>query len=254
MDRVDLFTCVCVPVIGCITQVNEDQLKQMESENSFITRWNDKKDTTLSPTMRSEELAESTLVMRNVVTTPVDLWITFEVIENGELGRKQKQFMRGEQVKFKDGSSKLLSGHKFQDRYVILRDEKLLLYKEMKSTKPEREVPLKLVKCYLGLKRKLKPPTSWGFTVYTDKQQWHFCCEGKESQIDWVTDIITMKEHQVITLRLSTLSTVTGGSVSLPLKTYSEKVPERQRQQCYLILLIKPLFSVRSDHEELEEF
>ncbi|XP_045077647.1 arf-GAP with Rho-GAP domain, ANK repeat and PH domain-containing protein 2 isoform X1 [Coregonus clupeaformis] len=241
--------------------VNEDQLKQMESENSFITRWNDKKDTTfspagdlifevylerrepencclikLSPTMRSEELAESTLVMRNVVTNPVDLWITFEVIENGELerplhykekvleqvlewstlddpssaflvikkfgedkmadafpGRKQKQFMRGEQVKFKDGSSKLLSGHKFQDRYVILRDEKLLLYKEMKSTKPEREVPLKLVKCYLGLKRKLKPPTSWGFTVYTDKQQWHFCCEGKESQIDWVTDIITMK-------------------------------------------------------------
>ncbi|KAM9407748.1 LOW QUALITY PROTEIN: arf-GAP with Rho-GAP domain, ANK repeat and PH domain-containing protein 2 [Salvelinus alpinus] len=241
--------------------VNEDQLKQMESENSFITRWNDKKDTTfspagdlifevylerrepencclikLSPTMRSDELAESTLVTRNVVTNPVDLWTTFEVIENGELerplhykekvleqvlewstlddpssaflvikkfgedkmadtlpGRKQKQFMRGEQVKFKDGSSKLLSGHKFQDRYVILRDDKLLLYKEMKSTKPEREVPLKLVKCYLGLKKKLKPPTSWGFTVYTDKQQWHFCCEGKESQIDWVTDIITMK-------------------------------------------------------------
>lgn len=23
----------------------------------------------------------------------------------------------------------------------------------------------------------------------------HFCCEGKESQIDWVTDIITMKVH-----------------------------------------------------------
>lgn len=241
--------------------VNEDQLKQMESENSFITRWNEKKDTTfspagdlifevylerrepencclikLSPTMRSDELAESTLVTRNVVTNPVDLWTTFEVIENGELerplhykekvleqvlewstlddpssaflvikkfgedkmadtlpGRKQKQFIRGEQVKFKDGSSKLLSGHKFQDRYVILRDDKLLLYKEMKSTKPEREVPLKLVKCYLGLKKKLKPPTSWGFTVYTDKQQWHFCCEGKESQIDWVTDIITMK-------------------------------------------------------------
>ncbi|XP_064878040.1 arf-GAP with Rho-GAP domain, ANK repeat and PH domain-containing protein 2 isoform X2 [Oncorhynchus nerka] len=241
--------------------VNEDQLKQMESENSFITRWNDKKDTTfspagdlifevflerrepedcclikLSPTMTSDELAESTLVTRNVVTNPVDLWTTFEVIENGELerplhykekvleqvlewstlddpssaflvikkfgehkmadtlpGRKRKQFIRGEQVKFKDGSSKLLSGHKFQDRYVILRDDKLLLYKEMKSTKPEREVPLKLVKCYLGLKKKLKPPTSWGFTVYTDKQQWHFCCEGKESQIDWVTDIITMK-------------------------------------------------------------
>uniref|UniRef100_A0A8K9UHI1 Arf-GAP with Rho-GAP domain, ANK repeat and PH domain-containing protein 2 n=1 Tax=Oncorhynchus mykiss TaxID=8022 RepID=A0A8K9UHI1_ONCMY len=153
--------------------VNEDQLKQMESENSFITRWNDKKDTTvsqpLSPTMRSDELAESTLVTRNVVTNPVDLWTTFEVIENGELERplhykekvleqvlewstlddpssaflvikkfgehKMADTLPGtiwEQVKFKDGSSKLLSGHKFQDRYVILRDDKLLLYKEMK--------------------------------------------------------------------------------------------------------------------------
>ncbi|KAJ8008032.1 hypothetical protein DPEC_G00100520 [Dallia pectoralis] len=241
--------------------VNEDQLKQMERENSFITRWNEKKDTTfspagdlifevylerrvpencclikVSPTMRSDELAESALVMRNVVTSPLHPWTTFEVIENGELerplhykekvleqvlewstlddpssaflvikkfgedkmadtlaGNKQKQLIRGEQLKFNDGSSKLLSGHKFQDRYVNLRDEKLLLYKEIKSTKPEREIALKFVKCYLGLKRKLKPPTSWGFTVYTDKLQWHFCCDGKESQIGWVNDIITMK-------------------------------------------------------------
>uniref|UniRef100_A0A3P8Y076 ArfGAP with RhoGAP domain, ankyrin repeat and PH domain 2 n=1 Tax=Esox lucius TaxID=8010 RepID=A0A3P8Y076_ESOLU len=147
----------------------------------------------VSPSMRSDELAESALVMRNVVTNPPHLWTTFEVIENGELERplhhkekvleqvlewsslddpssaflvikkfgedKMKQLIRGEQVKFSDGSSKLLSGHKFQDRYVILRDEKLLLYKEIKSTKPEREISLKFVKCYLGLKRKLKPPT-----------------------------------------------------------------------------------------------
>uniref|UniRef100_A0A3P8Y1X1 ArfGAP with RhoGAP domain, ankyrin repeat and PH domain 2 n=1 Tax=Esox lucius TaxID=8010 RepID=A0A3P8Y1X1_ESOLU len=195
--------------------VNENQLKQMEKENSFITRWNERKDTTVSeparstaklchpsgiicvsPSMRSDELAESALVMRNVVTNPPHLWTTFEVIENGELERplhhKEKVLeqvlewsslddpssaflvikkfgedkmadaptgIAREQVKFSDGSSKLLSGHKFQDRYVILRDEKLLLYKEIKSTKPEREISLKFVKCYLGLKRKLKPPT-----------------------------------------------------------------------------------------------
>lgn len=32
----------------CFQQVNEDQVQQMERENSFITRWNDKKDTTVS--------------------------------------------------------------------------------------------------------------------------------------------------------------------------------------------------------------
>ncbi|XP_047671506.1 arf-GAP with Rho-GAP domain, ANK repeat and PH domain-containing protein 2 isoform X2 [Tachysurus fulvidraco] len=105
----------------------------------------------------------------------------------------QKDFTKDEQLKFKDGSSKLLSGNKFQDRYFVLRDKKLLLYKDSKSVKPEREVPVESVKCYLGIRKKLKPTSNWGFTVYTQKQQWYFCCEGKESQLDWVTAIIRSK-------------------------------------------------------------
>ncbi|XP_058637762.1 arf-GAP with Rho-GAP domain, ANK repeat and PH domain-containing protein 2 isoform X2 [Onychostoma macrolepis] len=215
--------------------VNEEQVRQMEKENSFITRW---KDTTfspagdlifevylekkapekcclikVSPSMRSDELAISTLEMKGIEVKAQDLWTTFEVIENGEMERplhykekileqvlewssledpssafllikkysgskmtdsnsdKLKDFIKGEQLKFKDGSSKLLLGNKFQDRYLVLQDKKLLLYKDIKSTKPEREAPLKSVKCYLGLRRKLKPTSSWGFTVYTEKQQ-----------------------------------------------------------------------------------
>ena len=41
----------------------------------------------LSPTMRSDELTETTLGMRNVVTNAGDFWTAYEVIENGELGR-----------------------------------------------------------------------------------------------------------------------------------------------------------------------
>ncbi|XP_061769570.1 arf-GAP with Rho-GAP domain, ANK repeat and PH domain-containing protein 2 [Nerophis ophidion] len=240
--------------------VNEDQVQQMERENSFITRWNDKKDTTfspagdlifevylekrepencclikVSPSMRSAELVEAVLSMRNLVFSSDDLWTTFEVIENAELERPlhhsekileqvlewstldcpssaflvlkkfagaaggpkdkvdQKQLVRGEYLKFNDGCTKLLSGHKFQDKYVVLHAKKLLLYRDIKSTKAEREVQLKDSKCYLGLKKKMKPPSSWGFTVYTEKQQWHFCCEEKEMQVGWVTDIVRMK-------------------------------------------------------------
>ncbi|XP_067379431.1 arf-GAP with Rho-GAP domain, ANK repeat and PH domain-containing protein 2 isoform X3 [Channa argus] len=240
--------------------VNEDQVQQMERENSFITRWNDKKDTTfspagdlifevylekrqpencclvkVSPSMRSSELAETALNMKNISFTAEDLWTIFEVIENGELERPlhhsekileqvlewstldcpssaflvikqfagakrevdgkadQKQLIKSDYMKFNDGSSKLLSGHKFQDKYVMLCAEKLQLYRDIKSTKAEKVIHLKSVKCYLGLKKKLKPPTSWGFTVYTDKQQWHFCCEKKEVQVSWVADIIRMK-------------------------------------------------------------
>ncbi|XP_069374868.1 arf-GAP with Rho-GAP domain, ANK repeat and PH domain-containing protein 2 isoform X2 [Paralichthys olivaceus] len=239
--------------------VNEDQVQQMERENSFISRWNDKKDTTfspagdlifevylekrapencclikVSPSMRSGELVETALIMRNVPCGTGDFWTTYEVIENGELerplhhsekileqvlewssldcpssaflvikkfagatrgadGKDLKHFKKGDYLKFNDGSSKLLSGHKFQDKYVMLCAEKLMLYRDIKSTKAEKVIPLKSVKCYLGLRKKLKPPTSWGFTVYSDKQQWHLCCEKREAQVGWVTDIIRMK-------------------------------------------------------------
>ncbi|XP_061664829.1 arf-GAP with Rho-GAP domain, ANK repeat and PH domain-containing protein 2 isoform X2 [Syngnathoides biaculeatus] len=215
--------------------VNEEQVRQMERENSFITRWNDKKDTTVWPSMRSAELAETALNMRNIPYDGDDGWTVFEVIENGELERPlhhsekileqvlewsaldypssaflvlkklalakrdagdkvdPTQLVKGEHLKFSDGCSKLLSGHKFQDRYVVLRAHKLLLYRDIKTTKAEKMLHLKAAKCYLGLKKKLKPPSSWGFTVYTEKQQWHFCCDERETQVGWVTDIISAK-------------------------------------------------------------
>ncbi|XP_072314770.1 arf-GAP with Rho-GAP domain, ANK repeat and PH domain-containing protein 2 [Eucyclogobius newberryi] len=247
--------------------VNLEQVQQMEKENSFITRWNDKKDTTfspagdlifevylekkepencclikLSPSMRASEVAETALNMKNITVNTEDMWTTFEVIENGEMERPlhhsekvleqvlewsslecpssafliikkflaakrtseekdQRMLIRGDCLKFNDGSSKLLSGHKFQDKYVALRSEKLLLYRDIKSTKAEKAVPLKAVKCYLGMKKKLKAPNSWGFTVYTEKQQWHFCCNKREVQVAWVTDIVRTKFGSDICLK-----------------------------------------------------
>ncbi|CAN9509584.1 unnamed protein product [Ophioblennius macclurei] len=242
-----------------IFSVNEDQVQQMERENSFIARWNEKKDTSfspagdlifevylekrepencclikVSPSMRPNELAETALSMKNIKFNADDCWTTFEVIENGELerplhhsekileqvlewstldfpssafliikkfaqaketgdGQDERKSVKGDHLKFSDGCSKLLSGHKFQDKYVALRAEKLLLYRDIKSAKAEKAIQLKCVKCYLGLKKKLKPPTNWGFTIYTDKQQWHFCCDKRETQVAWVTDIIRTK-------------------------------------------------------------
>ena len=47
--------CVRVFVSTCFfRQVNEDRVQQMERENSFITRWNEKKDATVSRPSRTE--------------------------------------------------------------------------------------------------------------------------------------------------------------------------------------------------------
>uniref|UniRef100_H2UKC4 ArfGAP with RhoGAP domain, ankyrin repeat and PH domain 2 n=1 Tax=Takifugu rubripes TaxID=31033 RepID=H2UKC4_TAKRU len=208
--------------------VDEERAQQMEKENGFITRWNDKKDATVgslncawnpaercdpacvtfdplvscwlqvSPSMTSAELAETALGMKNVTFAEEDSWTTFEVIENGELERPLhhsekileqvldwsglesprsaclvlkkfpvaekkacdlKRYTKGGGLKFSDGSSKLLSGHKFQDKYAVLSAETLRLYRDIKGAKAEKTMQLDSARCYLGLKRKLKPPT-----------------------------------------------------------------------------------------------
>ncbi|KAM4536920.1 arf-GAP with Rho-GAP domain, ANK repeat and PH domain-containing protein 2 isoform 1-T3 [Odontesthes bonariensis] len=281
--------------------VNEDQVQQMERENGFITRWNDKKDTSfcpagdlifevylekkepeqcclikVSPSMRPSELAETALSMKNATFKADDLWTTFEVIENGELerplhhnekileqvlewssldcpssafliikkfarvrkmadGKDQRQFIKRDYLKFSDGSSKLLSGHKFQDKYVALHAEKLLLYRDNKSNKAEKAIQLKSVKCYLGLKKKLKPPTNWGFTVYTDKQQWYFCCDKRETQVSWVTDIIGVKfgselhPKTITSKEKADQKSPTGEAVTKPVKVPSHNHSSSKR-------------------------
>ncbi|XP_072352647.1 arf-GAP with Rho-GAP domain, ANK repeat and PH domain-containing protein 2 isoform X1 [Scyliorhinus torazame] len=240
--------------------VNEDQVKQMEIENSLIMTWKDTQVTgngnliigvyvvtkepdccciiRVSPTMTAEELTHIVLEMRNIVADETAVWATFEVIENGELERVLhyrenvleqvlqwstlsepesayliiKQFPAANAIKkylaenpkdsgkagilkWREEPSKLLSGNKFQERYFVLRDEKLLLYKDVKSNKAEREVPMKSVKFYLGLKKKLKPPSSLGFTLCSEKQQWYLCCDKEDAHVEWLAGLLNAQHE-----------------------------------------------------------
>uniref|UniRef100_A0A8C8VN67 ArfGAP with RhoGAP domain, ankyrin repeat and PH domain 3 n=1 Tax=Pelusios castaneus TaxID=367368 RepID=A0A8C8VN67_9SAUR len=92
----------------CIFNINEDQVSQMDLENSLITTWRDIQlsqagdliievyleqklpdccvTLKVSPTMLAEELTNQVLEMRNVPAS-LDIWLTFEALENGELER-----------------------------------------------------------------------------------------------------------------------------------------------------------------------
>ncbi|KAM6116139.1 LOW QUALITY PROTEIN: arf-GAP with Rho-GAP domain, ANK repeat and PH domain-containing protein 3 [Pterocles gutturalis] len=234
-----------------IFNIDEDQVSQMDLENSLITTW---KDTQLSqagdliievyleqklpdccvtlkvsPTMTAEELTNQVLEMRNVAAS-LDIWLTFEVLENGELERplhpKEKVLEQALQwcklpepsaayllvrkvpigegsclftgikretpkcglLKCREEPPKLL-GNKFQERYFVIRDRKLLLLKEKRSAKPDREWPLDAAKVY-GIRKKLKPPAQWGFTLTLDKQQLYLVCSGQAELWDWTTSIL----------------------------------------------------------------
>ncbi|XP_064527519.1 arf-GAP with Rho-GAP domain, ANK repeat and PH domain-containing protein 3 isoform X3 [Pseudopipra pipra] len=251
-----------------IFNIDEDQVSQMDLENSLITTW---KDTQLSqagdliievyleqklpdccvtlkvsPTMTAEELTNQVLEMRNVAAS-LDIWLTFEALENGELERplhpKEKVLEQALQwcklpepsaayllvrkvpigegsclftgvkrespkcglLKCREEPPKLL-GNKFQERYFVIRDRRLLLLKEKRSSKPEREWPLDAAKVYMGIKKKLKPPAQWGFTLTLDKQQLCLVCSGQAELWDWTTSILKAQHddrHPVILRRRS---------------------------------------------------
>ncbi|NXJ74962.1 ARAP3 protein, partial [Trogon melanurus] len=252
-----------------IFNIDEDQVSQMDLENSLITTW---KDTQLSqagdliievyleqklpdccvtlkvsPTMTAEELTNQVLEMRNVAAS-LDIWLTFEVLENGELERplhpKEKvleqalewcklpepssAYLLVRKVPIGEGSClftagtkretpkcgllkcreeppKLL-GNKFQERYFVIQDRRLLLLKEKRSVKPEREWPLDAAKVYMGIRKKLKPPAQWGFTLTLDKQQLYLVCSGQAELWDWTTSILKAQHddlHPVVMRRHS---------------------------------------------------
>ncbi|XP_067893092.1 arf-GAP with Rho-GAP domain, ANK repeat and PH domain-containing protein 2 [Heterodontus francisci] len=280
--------------------VNEDQVKQMEIENSFITTWKDtqvaqagdliievylgKKEPDccciirVSPTMTAEELTHIVLEMKNIIADEKVVWATFEVIENGELERALhyrenvleqvlqwstlpepesayliiKQFEAANAIKkylaknikdsgkagtlkWREEPSKLLTGNKFQERYFVLRDEKLLLYRDVKSNKTEREVHVKSLKFYLGLKKKLKPPSSLGFTLYSEKQQWYLCCDKEEAHVEWLASLLNA-QHEGDLWRLDgklhiSSTTLNAKLGSMGLTPIQEKLERRKTEQ-----------------------
>ncbi|XP_010004432.1 PREDICTED: arf-GAP with Rho-GAP domain, ANK repeat and PH domain-containing protein 2 [Chaetura pelagica] len=236
--------------------INEDQVKQMDIENSFITRWKDTQVSQagdllievyverkepdcgviirVSPLTEAEELTNDVLGIKNIIPSKDDVWATFEVLENGELERplhytenvleqvlhwsslpepgtayliikrfltadmiklytekNEKASVKAGSLKYKEEPSKLLSGNKFQERYFVLREGNLLLYKDTKASKAEKVLPVNSLKLYIGVKKKMKPPTNWGLAVFSEKHHWYICCDGQDAQMDWMISIFS---------------------------------------------------------------
>ncbi|XP_015273680.1 PREDICTED: arf-GAP with Rho-GAP domain, ANK repeat and PH domain-containing protein 2 [Gekko japonicus] len=242
--------------------VHEEQVKQMDIENSFITKWNDtpvsqagdllvevyveRKEpdcsviVRVSPMMEAEELTTDVLEIKSITPHRDDRWTAFEVIENGELERLLhytenvleqilhwsslpdpssacliiKKFpsadtgrlhseknaegcVKAGYLKYKEEPSKLLSGNKFQERYFVLREGNLFLYKDTKSVKPEKVLPVKSLKLYLGVKKKMKPPTNWGLTLCSEKHHWYLCCDGQDCQLEWLSSLFIAQHSNI---------------------------------------------------------
>ncbi|XP_061895806.1 arf-GAP with Rho-GAP domain, ANK repeat and PH domain-containing protein 3-like isoform X2 [Entelurus aequoreus] len=240
-----------------VFDIDEEHQTRIELELSLITSW---KDTQLSqagdliievylemktpdscvtlkvsPTMCAEELTNQVLYMRNIPAGDKDVWMTFEVIEDGQLERplhpKEKvleqalqwckmadpssaylvvkrvpkgdginiltsyksDLMKVGVLKCREEPPKLLQGNKFQERSFQIKKNKLLLLKDKKSFKAEKEWPLSSMKVYMGVRRKLKAPTRWAFTVMSHKHQLFLCCTSEADLWDWISSFLKVQ-------------------------------------------------------------
>ncbi|KAK5929221.1 hypothetical protein CgunFtcFv8_010470 [Champsocephalus gunnari] len=107
-------------------------------------------------------------------------------------------------MKFREERSILglgLSSGSFHDRYFILNSSSLRMYKEVRSNRPERDWVVKNLKVYLGIKKKLRPPTCWGLTVVCEskkqekqeKQQWYLCCDTQTEMREWYATLLSIQ-------------------------------------------------------------
>ncbi|XP_052472590.1 arf-GAP with Rho-GAP domain, ANK repeat and PH domain-containing protein 1 isoform X2 [Carassius gibelio] len=105
-------------------------------------------------------------------------------------------------MKFREERSLLgLSTGSFNDRYFILTNTSLRLYKEVRSNRAEREWPVKCLKVYHGIKKKLRPPTCWGLTVIyesekqekQERQQWCLCCDTQNEMREWFATFMSIQ-------------------------------------------------------------
>ncbi|XP_071412763.1 arf-GAP with Rho-GAP domain, ANK repeat and PH domain-containing protein 2 isoform X1 [Pithys albifrons albifrons] len=304
--------------------INEDQVKQMDIENSFITKWKDTQVSQagdllievyverkepdcsiiirVSPLMEAEELTNDVLGIKNIIPNKDDIWAVFEVLENGELERplhytenvleqvlhwsslaepgtayliikrfltadmmnlysekNEKGSVKAGNLKFKEEPSKLLSGNKFQDRYFVLREGNLLLYKDMKASKPEKMLPVNSLKLYLGVKKKMKPPTNWGLAVFSEKYQWYICCDGQDVQMDWMISIFIAQHADIwppagkARKQSITKSPKIGGLPLIPIHQENNTCKIRGNTENIVLQTGKSRFGERHENEFLEE-
>ncbi|XP_053535167.1 arf-GAP with Rho-GAP domain, ANK repeat and PH domain-containing protein 1 isoform X2 [Ictalurus punctatus] len=105
-------------------------------------------------------------------------------------------------LKFREERSLLgLSTGSFNDRYFMLNQNSLRLYKDVRSNRAEKEWPVKCLKVYQGIKKKLRPPTCWGLTVVyesekpekQERQQWYLCCDTQTEMREWLATFLSIQ-------------------------------------------------------------
>uniref|UniRef100_A0A673HGA8 Arf-GAP with Rho-GAP domain, ANK repeat and PH domain-containing protein 1-like n=1 Tax=Sinocyclocheilus rhinocerous TaxID=307959 RepID=A0A673HGA8_9TELE len=220
-----------------IFDVNEQQLKKQLDEITYIIKLRDnltpkagtgsgdfictvyleeKKETAeqhvkIPATMTAAELTFEILDRRKISVKEKDYWCCFEVYEKEELERPLHYLEKVLPIFHSLGTdSHLLVKKHFSmeamlvyldDEFTSVRNLLLQWLNKCSSNRPEREWPVKCLKVYHGIKKKLRPPTCWGLTVIyesekqekQERQQWYLCCDTQNEMREWFATFMSIQ-------------------------------------------------------------
>lgn len=106
-------------------------------------------------------------------------------------------------MRFREDKSLLDFTAKFHERYFMLSSTTLRMYREIRnprsssadiaveSHRPDKEWEVKNLTIYLGIKKKIRVPQGWGFTIMcknekNEKSQWYLCCDSVGEMRQWL--------------------------------------------------------------------
>ncbi|XP_069825540.1 arf-GAP with Rho-GAP domain, ANK repeat and PH domain-containing protein 1 isoform X2 [Dendropsophus ebraccatus] len=182
----------------------------------------------IAVTMTAQELTETLLERKNIRVKEGEYWICSEVDDSAELERplhpsekvlpifhsqvnnsshlivKKDLHMdamlyyiksrtsdtKTGNMAYREERSLLPFGAGFHDRYFMLNSSMLRMYREVRSHRPEKEWSIKNLSVQLGVRKKYRPPKSWGFTVTStndrnERSQWYLCCDSVGEMRQW---------------------------------------------------------------------
>ncbi|XP_030595489.1 arf-GAP with Rho-GAP domain, ANK repeat and PH domain-containing protein 3 [Archocentrus centrarchus] len=126
---------------------------------------------------------------------PSSAYLVVKRVPKGEgitlLTSYKSEIMKVGLLRCREEPPKLLQGNRFQERTFQIQDHKLLLLKDKKSIKPEKEWGSEDHEdLHRASARSLKAPTRWGFTVMSEKHQLYLCCSSEAELWDWITSFL----------------------------------------------------------------
>ncbi|XP_075923939.1 arf-GAP with Rho-GAP domain, ANK repeat and PH domain-containing protein 1-like isoform X2 [Petromyzon marinus] len=84
---------------------------------------------------------------------------------------------------------------RFHEKYFMFMGHKLVMYKDTRTNKGEKEWNISSLKIYLGMKKRLKPPTEHCFTIFQGKQQWYLCCDKEADMRELYASILHLQHN-----------------------------------------------------------